>query len=103
MARIKVAEYNEIPEGDMKKFMPKGTPIAVYKLSGQVYATSDVCNYDGSFLDENHKMHNYMVECTIHNEQWDIRTGEVVLPPATEKLKTYEAEVIGDDVYIDLV
>jgi len=48
-------------------------------------------------------MHNYMVECTLHNEQWDIRTGEVVIPPASEKLKVYKTEVIDDDIYVDVV
>ncbi|KKR51072.1 MAG: Ferredoxin [Candidatus Curtissbacteria bacterium GW2011_GWA1_40_16] len=103
MAKIKIAEYREVPEGDMRKFDAKGVPIAVYKLSGQIYATSDICTYDGCFLDENHRMHNYMVECTLHNEQWDIRTGEVVIPPASEKLKVYKTEVIDDDIYVDVV
>lgn len=103
MAKVKVGEYREVPEGDMKKFTPKGIPIAVYKLSGQIYATSDICTYDGCFLDENHRMHNYMVECTLHNEQWDIRTGEVVIPPASEKLKVYKAEVLDEDIYVDMI
>ena len=103
MAKIKVAEYNEVSEGGMKKVDAKGISIALYKLSGQVYATSNICTYDGCFLDENHRMHNYMVECTLHNEQWDIRTGEVVIPPASEKLKTYKAEIIDEDIYLDLV
>ena len=100
MAVIKVAEYNEVSEGGMKKVMVNSVPVALYKLNGEVFATSNICTYDGSFLDENHKMHNYMIECTQHGCQWDIRTGEVVLAPATEKLKTYKTEIISDDIYI---
>jgi anthranilate 1,2-dioxygenase large subunit len=99
---VKASLYNEIPEGDMKKVDVKGLSIALYKLGGQIYATSNICTFDGGFLDENHRMHNYMIECTLHDEQWDIRTGEVVLPPATEKLKTYKTEIAGEDVYVDV-
>ena len=83
MAVIKVAEYNEVSEGGMKKVMVNSVPVALYKLNGEVFATS-----------------NYMIECTQHGCQWDIRTGEVVLAPATEKLKTYKTEIISDDIYI---
>ena len=102
MAKIKVAEYNEISEGDMRKVEVEGVFIALYKIEGKIYATSDICTHEGCYLDENHKIHNYMIECTCHNSQFDIKTGEVVLPPATEKLKTYVAEVVGADIYVDM-
>ncbi len=102
MAKVKVAQYNEIPEGDLRKYKVGEEAIAVYKVSGKIYATSNVCTHEGCFIDENHQMHFDVVECTCHGSQFDIKTGEVLSMPAVERLKTYHAEVVGEDIYVEV-
>lgn len=101
MPKVKVCFYNEIPEGGLKKVSVDEQYIALYKLKGQVYATSNVCSHEGCYLDENHIMHNDVVECICHGSQFEVKTGKVVLPPAVVPLKTYEVEVIGEEVYLE--
>lgn len=102
MPRVKVAFFNEIAEGGLKKVEAGGEPIALYKLGGQIYATSNTCTHEGCIIDENHQMHNDVVECTCHGSQFDIKTGAVILPPAIEPLKTYKTEVVGEEIFVEL-
>src|SRR3989344_6792189 len=102
MPRVKVAFFNEIPEGDLKKVQVGEETIALYKLGGQIYATTNTCTHEQCLIDENHMMHNDVVECTCHGSQFDIKTGAVILPPAIESLKTYKVIVEGEDVLVDV-
>src|SRR3989344_6137497 len=102
MPRVKVAFFNEIAEGGLKKVEAGGEPIAVYKLGGQIYATSNTCTHEGCIIDENHQMHNDVVECTCHGSQFDVKTGEVLQMPAVEALKTYKASLEGEDIFIEV-
>ena len=102
MKRVKVVFFKEIAEGGLKKVEAGGEPIALYKLGGQIYATSNTCTHEGCIIDENHQMHNDVVECTCHGSQFDIKTGAVILPPAIEPLKTYKTEVVGEEIYVEV-
>lgn len=102
MAKVKVCQFNEVPEGDMKMYRVGETQVAVYKLSGQIYATTNICPHEDCRLDENHQMHNDIVECTCHGSQFDVKTGGVIVPPAVEGLKTYRVELAGDDISVEV-
>ena len=102
MAKVKVGQFNEIPEGDLRKYKVGEQAIAVYKINGKIYATSNVCTHEGCFIDENHQMHNDVVECTCHGSQFDVKTGEVLQMPAVEALKTYKASLEGEDIFIEV-
>jgi nitrite reductase/ring-hydroxylating ferredoxin subunit len=43
-----------------------------------------------------------VVECNFHNGQFNIRTGEVVLPPCMVPIKTYPVEVQDGKVTIEV-
>lgn len=100
-AKIKVATLSEIPEGDIKKFEVGGEQIILYKDENQVYALSNICPHENCYLDENHQMHNDIIECTCHGSQFDVKTGVVILPPAIEPIPIYKVKVEGEDVYIE--
>lgn len=102
MAKLKVCEFGEIPEGDMKNFKVGGQDIAVFKIGGQIYATTNICTHEQCFLNENHAMHFDVVECTCHGSQFDVKTGGVITPPAVEPLKKYSVEVQGNDVVVEI-
>ena len=43
-----------------------------------------------------------IVECLMHNGQFNYMTGKAVRSPACDDLKTYKLKVIEDDIYIDI-
>ena len=101
MSKVKVAKVSDVPEGEMIKVMVGTEPVALYKLDGKIYATTNICTHEECELDENHMIHGEVVECTCHGSQFNVKTGAVVLPPAAEPLKTYQVSVEEEDVYIN--
>lgn len=101
MAKVKVANVNEIPEGDLKKVDVNDQPVALFKVGGEIFATTNICTHEQCELDENHMMHGEVVECTCHGSQFNVKTGANVLPPAAEPLKTYRVSVEGDEVFVE--
>ena len=102
MAKVKVITFSEIGEGEVKKVTAEGKDIAVFKLDGQIYATGNTCTHEGCFLDENSEVRGDVLECTCHGSQFDIKTGEVLLPPAIDPLQTYKTEVVGEEVFVEV-
>lgn len=101
MSKVKVASVNDVPEAGLKKVMVGSDPVALFKVEGKFYATSNICTHEECELDENHTMHGDIVECTCHGSQYDIKTGANVLPPSAEPLKTYSVSVVGEDVFVE--
>lgn len=102
MAKIKVADFSEIPEEGMKAFKVGEKKIAIYKIAGKIYATSNECTHEQCDIEEHHAIHFDVVECTCHGSQFDIKTGGVMMPPATERLATYRTEINGNDILIEI-
>ena len=102
MAKVKVITYSEIPEGGVKKVTVDGKDIALFKIGGDVFATANICTHEACYIDENSEVREDVVECTCHGSQFDIRSGEVLLPPAIEPLETYKTEVVGEEVFLEV-
>lgn len=101
MPKIKVANVNEVSEGELKLVDVNGAAVVLYKINGEILATTNVCPHEDCLLSENHMMHGDVVECTCHGSQFNVKTGANVLPPAAEPLKTYNVSVEGGEVYIE--
>jgi len=90
-----------VPEGELKKVDVAGEPVALFNVGGKIYATTNICTHEHCELDENHSINGDVVECTCHGSKFNIKTGAVVLPPATDPLKTYQVSVEGEDVFVE--
>lgn len=101
MVKVKVANVNEVSENSIKKVIVGDEPVALYKIGGQVFATTNICTHEQCELDQNHLMHGEIVECTCHGSQFNVKTGANVLPPAAEPLKTYNVLIEGEDVFVE--
>jgi nitrite reductase/ring-hydroxylating ferredoxin subunit len=53
MARkFKIATFSEIPEGGLRRFKLGEQDIAVFKIEGKIYATTNSCPHEQCPLDE---------------------------------------------------
>lgn len=73
--------------------------IALYRLDGKVHALDDVCSHALALLSQGF-IEDGAVECPLHGARFDIATGRCLSPPATVALRTYEARVEGDEVFV---
>ena len=101
MAKVKVAQKSEIPEGMLKKVMVGKEPVALFNIEGKIFATTNICTHEFCEIDQNYTMHGEDVECTCHGSQYNVKTGENTVPPSAEPLKTYTVSVEGEEVYVE--
>jgi glycine betaine catabolism B len=96
---VKVAETKDVQPSQMKEVQINGKNICVANVDGKYYAIGNVCTHEGGPLADG-KLEGYEVECPWHQSKFDVRTGEVTNPPATESEPTYEIKVDGNSILV---
>jgi nitrite reductase/ring-hydroxylating ferredoxin subunit len=96
---VKVADTNDIQPSQMKEVEVEGENICVVNLGGKYYAIGSICTHEGGPLADG-TLEGYEVECPWHSSKFDIRTGEVTSPPASEPEPAYELKVDGTNILI---
>jgi 3-phenylpropionate/trans-cinnamate dioxygenase ferredoxin subunit len=87
-----VAPVAEFKEGDVKIVDADGVMVAVYNLDGDYIAIEDVCPHDGSEIGSG-CVKNGVLECPHHGATFDLRSGDVLTPPAYEPLEMMQVRV----------
>src|SRR2546429_1580837 len=96
---IKVAETGEIPAGRMKQVVVNGEPVAIANVAGSFFAFGGSCTHDQGPLADG-DLEGAIVTCPWHFSQFDVKTGQVVEPPAEEPVRSYPVQVEGSSLYI---
>ena len=78
-----------------------GEEIALFWVDDAVYATHNVCTHAFARLSEGF-LDGDCIECPIHQAVFNVKTGEVVAPPAYTAVKTYSCRIEGDEVFVDI-
>ena len=96
---VKVTSTKEILPSKMKEVQTDGENICIANIEGKYYAIGSICTHEGGPLADG-TLEGYEVECPWHGSKFDVRTGEVTNPPASEPEPSYEIKVDGNDVLI---
>ena len=96
---VKVAETEDIQISQMMAVEVNDEKICLANVNGKYYAIGNVCTHMGGPLAEG-KLEEYIVQCPWHGSRFDIRSGEVVRPPAMKPESTYEVKVENNDILI---
>jgi len=92
MTDVTVGKVDEVPEGEVRSFDANGVPVAVAKVGGSLYAFDDTCPHRQCSLGEG-ELEATTIVCPCHGSEFDVRTGELLNPPATEPVAHYELTV----------
>lgn len=98
---IRIANKADLPPGKAAAFEVEGVRLAVFNVDGTFYAIDDTCPHAGAPLSEG-TIEGGKVICPWHEAAFDLKTGEVLAPPAFEGVKSYRVVVEGDDLKIEL-
>jgi nitrite reductase/ring-hydroxylating ferredoxin subunit len=98
---VRAAAAADLGEGEVIGVELAGRSIALYNLDGEVFATDNICTHAYACLSDGW-IDGATIECPLHAARFDIRTGQVLDPPATEDLKSYPARILGDAIEIKL-
>ena len=96
---VKVADTNDIQPSHMKEVQVDGESICIVNVEGKYYAIGNICTYEGGPLADG-TLEDYEVECPWHASKFDVRTGEVKEPPASEPEPVYQIKVDGNKILI---
>ena len=96
---IHVGRLAEIADGDVKIVQSGTLFVGVYRIGDDLYALEDRCSHDDGPLCEGDR-EGFEVICPRHGARFDVRTGAVLSPPATEDVDSFRVEVRGEDVYV---
>jgi nitrite reductase/ring-hydroxylating ferredoxin subunit len=96
---IKVAATNDIQPSQMKEVEVAGEKVCVINVDGKFYAIDNVCTHEGGPLAEG-TLEGYEVECSWHGSRFDVRTGEVINPPAETPQPLYEVKVEDNNILV---
>ena len=97
---IQVAEADEVPPGTAKVVDVEGLRVALFNIGGTYYAIDDTCTHRGGILSDG-EVEGTTVTCPWHGATYDVTTGNVLGPPATEGVACYKVEVDGSDIKVE--
>lgn len=73
--------------------------VCIVRVDEEVFAVADTCSHSNASLSEG-DVNEFKIECWLHGAEFDLRTGAVVTPPATQPLQKYEVLRDGDAITI---
>ena len=85
----------DVTPGQIKLVAVDGVEIAVYNVDGTFYATQNACTHAEGPLNEG-KLDGAKVVCPWHDSCFDVKTGAVLVGPATEPLRTFTVTIDGE-------
>jgi 3-phenylpropionate/trans-cinnamate dioxygenase ferredoxin component len=100
-AFFKVAELDDLDEGDLYPIEVDGEPVCLARLQGIIYAFNDNCTHISGALNEG-ELDGTTITCPWHGARFDIPSGKVLRGPARQDLMTYPVKIEDGSILISL-
>lgn len=100
MAKIKLADLEDLQPGTGKVVEAGGQTVALFNCDGTFYAIDNGCRHRGGPLGEG-ELDGTIVTCPWHGWRWDVTTGASVANPSV-MLGCYRVTVEGGAVWAEL-
>ena len=99
---VPVGKAANVKPGELAAFEINGTRIAVANVDGRLFAIDEMCTHEHCSLVEEGTLEGPVVTCGCHGAQFDVKTGQVLAPPALEPLRVYPLHVDRDDIVVEV-
>lgn len=96
---VRVCRISDLSDPGKTVVQAGDRAVALFRVSGQFWATDDRCTHDGGQLVAG-RLEGYTIICPRHGARFDVRTGEVLSKPASVDLLVHEVKIEGDDVLV---
>lgn len=98
---VKVAELNDLADGELMAVEVEGEPICLAKVDGSIYAFTDNCTHISGPLNEG-ELDGEVLTCPWHGAQFNVRTGKVLRGPARQDIQMYTVQVQQTSILLSL-
>lgn len=97
---VTAVKASELKQGDVVAIDVRGRSIAIANVAGTYYAFDDLCTHEQCSLAEG-ELTGTTVACMCHGAEFDVRTGQVLAPPAPSPINVYRVRINGDALEIE--
>jgi nitrite reductase/ring-hydroxylating ferredoxin subunit len=87
-------------DGHGVRVMAGDTPVAVFRVGGNLYGLDARCTHVGGPLDKG-TVTGTEVTCPLHHSVFDVRDGHVVRGPATRPATAYRVRLEGSTLILE--
>ena len=98
---LSALKSSELADGTMTALDIGGAHVLVARIGGEVTAVSGICTHEETDLGLGFMLEERVV-CPLHLSQFDLRSGEVLNPPATEPLKRFNVKIEGETIFVEV-
>jgi 3-phenylpropionate/trans-cinnamate dioxygenase ferredoxin subunit len=98
---VKVAELNDLDDGELMAIEVDDEPVCLAKVAGSIYAFTDNCTHISGPLNEG-ELDGEVLTCPWHGAQFNVCTGKVLRGPARQDIQTYPIRVEGNSILVSL-
>jgi nitrite reductase/ring-hydroxylating ferredoxin subunit len=98
---IEVAAEADVAEDGVLAVLAGGEELALFKLSGEVFALIDQCSHGAARLSDGY-VEDGCIECPLHQGLIDIRTGEPRAEPVVEAIRRFPARIRNGRIEVEL-
>jgi nitrite reductase/ring-hydroxylating ferredoxin subunit len=79
-----------------------GTPILLASADGRWFAIEDRCSHAGCAFSTDGELDGTTLICDCHGSEFDIRTGEPLVMPANEPIRSYPVRETDGRLEVEL-
>ncbi len=98
-----LGNIDDFSEGEVSQAkLPSGFPIAIYRVDGEFYVTSDRCTHGAASLSDEGELEGHIIECAWHYGTFDIRTGAALTLPCRTSLPTFNTRIENAQLLVTL-
>ena len=95
------AKKQDLETGTSLSVEVKRHKIALFNVKGTYYALDDTCTHRGGPLSQG-EVSSSSVICPWHGAQFDLRSGNVLSPPARRDVHSYRVLLEGDEIQVEI-
>lgn len=97
-----VVAKSELEATDQMHIDVNGEEILLCRENDDYFAVAYYCSHE-EFTLEGGMIKDGCITCPYHGAEFDLKTGEVLAPPAYEKIKTYPIRIDTDTISIGII
>jgi len=91
----------DLAEGAITAVDLRDKHILLSRIGGEVYAVSGICTHEETDLGRGFVLEERVI-CPLHLSQFDLRTGQVMNPPAEVPLQRFNVKIEGDTIFVEI-
>jgi|SRR5881409_656983 len=99
--RVDLGGEGDVPDGGTKCVTANQKAYALFRVAGQIYCLDNACTHMSGPLCRG-RLNAFVVTCPLHGSRFDVRTGQVVGPPARTPVRSYPVTVQDGRIWADL-